>query len=362
MTSRDYYQRGFNLIFNMKKFLLLLALFVNFSWGFAYSEPTIKDLATIKEGDIMEVRLNEVHPTQPVVAFDEIYYKMGRFSKDRRKIFREYCKHNGQLEVLNMTDASNLRDPSSFSCLQPVGMSRSAVKTVVIAPNGQLYLTNGHHSFIELWMSPEGGPNSRMHVQVERDYRYMSSMDDFWNRMIDDQNIWLFDENNKPIAVTDLPENFDIKNFRNDPYRSLMYFTRKIAWNSPEKFVVPDSDDYYPAIPFVEFYWAREVRKTVKLCDYDLNTLSGYIAAIRAVGKAIRSVQSSNVGGSGKTLVEVGQFQYFNERELTRISRPGTGKLAYILEYKAARRPELYAGQNHLQVNNGINPRIHVAD
>src|SRR5581483_11985212 len=112
-----------------------------------FARPVFAEILSIdgtpaKEGDIIEVRLQDVHTTQPIVAYDEIFYKLGRFQDDRRKIFREYCKHNGQLEVLNFNDNSNLRDPKSFSCQEPVGMARSDVKTVVIAPNGQLYLTN----------------------------------------------------------------------------------------------------------------------------------------------------------------------------------------------------------------------------
>jgi len=36
-------------------------------------------------GDVIEVRLRDVHPTQPCVGFDKIYYKLGRYAKDRRK-------------------------------------------------------------------------------------------------------------------------------------------------------------------------------------------------------------------------------------------------------------------------------------
>lgn len=67
---------------------------------------------------------------------------------------------------------------------------------------------------------------------------------------------------------------------------------------------------------------------------FDLTTQAGYVKAIRAVGKAIIEVKSSDVGGSGKGAKEMGQFNYFNEKELARISRPGTGKLAYMIEFR----------------------------
>ncbi len=336
-------------------FKIIIAGLLLFVGRPVFAELLSIDGTPVKEKDIIEVQLRDIHPTQPIVGFDEIYYKLQRFTEDRRKIFREYCKHNGQLEVSNLTDASNLHDPTSFSCLEPVGMTRSAVKTVVIAPNGQLYLTNGHHSLIEFWNMPGGGPDLRIHVVVDRDYRKLPSMDEFWEHMQSEQNVWLFDADGKPISIADLPANFDLKYFKDDPYRSLLYFTRKIAWNSPEKFPVPDSDDYYPAIPYVEFFWAREIRKTVNLAAFDLNTHDGYVTAIRAVGHAIMNVQVKDVGGSGKTLVEVGQFHYFNEKELIRIDRSDTGKLAYMLKYKAAHCAEKVAASNHSEVRNTEN-------
>jgi hypothetical protein len=117
-----------------------------------------------------------------------------------------------------------------------------------------------------------------------------------------------------------------------------MYFTRRIAWMTPSWITVPDPatyDDVYPEVPFVEFYWGRDVKKVVDLKKFDLNTRSGYVAAIRAVGKAVIAIRSNDIGGSKKSATEMGQFSYFNEKELSRIDRPNTGKIAYMLKYKA---------------------------
>lgn len=287
--------------------------------------------------DIIRVRLRDLRPTQPLLGFDRIYYKLARYADDRRKIFDQYCEKNGQDGIRDFLADSDLRNSKTFACLEPVGTVRAAMKTVVIAPDGKLYLTDGHHTFNAFWEIPEGGPDLFFNVIVSRDYRRLASMDDFWKQMQAEGNIWLFDVNDKPITQEDLPKSLGIKNFVNDKYRALMYFTRRIAWRSPAEMNAPDAkfyDDDYPEVPFVEFYWMREIRGKVNLKDDDLNTRKGYLTAIRAVGQAIMEVKSSNLGGSGKSAAEMGQFSYFNENEFARISRPHKGKVSYMLRYK----------------------------
>ncbi len=293
-----------------------------------------------KWNDIINVRLADLHPTQPSIGYDRIYYKLGRYAKDHRKIFDEYCENNGQRGIRDFSfdpARSILQDPKSFACLEPVGTDLTQMKTVVIAPDGKLYLTDGHHTFNAFWHVKGGGPELRFNVIVARDYKDYPSMDEFWKQMRAEKNVWLLDAHEKEISVADLPKSFGLKNFVNDDYRSLMYFTKRIAWNSPGTITVPDPvsfDDRYPSVPFLEFYWEREVRKLVDLTTFDLTTRDGYVAAIRAVGKAIMNVRSTDIGESGKSAIELGQYSVFNERELFRINRPGTGKISYMLAFK----------------------------
>lgn len=316
--------------------LLLLTSPLRAEWRNIDGQPA-------KWNDIIAVKLSDIAPTQPGLGFDRIFYKLGRYARDRSKVFDEYCEKNGQKGIRAFGPASNVHDPVTFSCLEPVGSERDQMKTVVIAPNNKLYLTDGHHTFNVLWHMKGGGPDLRMHVIVSRDYRNLTSMEEFWKQMQAEKNIWLFDVYDQPIGVAQLPVSLGLEHFQNDPYRSLMYFTRRIAWRSPGEKEVPEAQFYgddYPDVPFVEFYWVREIRNQVDLKKFDLTTIDGYAAAIRALGKAVIAAKTKDLGGSGKSTQEMGQFTYFNEKELARISRPGTGKLAYMLKFRNSKDAE----------------------
>lgn len=53
-------------------------------------------LSTPKPGQVIDVALQQLHPTQAVIGFDQIYYKLGLFAESRSKLFDEYCETNGQ--------------------------------------------------------------------------------------------------------------------------------------------------------------------------------------------------------------------------------------------------------------------------
>ena len=72
-----------------------------------------------KEGDLLDVRIGDVHATQPSLGYDEVYYKLGRYTlgKDTiNKKFDDWCEANGQIQAATATAASTLKDPSSFTC------------------------------------------------------------------------------------------------------------------------------------------------------------------------------------------------------------------------------------------------------
>lgn len=321
---------------------LIIALGLAFPAARAFAASGSPDLADVKLNDMIEVRLRDVRPTQPSVGFDRVFYKLGRYANDRKKVFDDYCENNGQDSVLSFSADSNLKDPASFVCKEPVGTFRSNLKTVVIGPDSRLYLTDGHHTFNAFWHVAGGGPDARVQVVVTRDYRDFASMHDFWEQMKVEQNVWLLDVHDQPIAPADLPTSLGLEHFSNDQYRSLMYFTRRIAWNTPGLMTLPDDPtETYPNMPFLEFYWAREIRKTVNLADFNLAARTGYMEAIRAVGAAIMALRSNDVGGSGRSCEEMGQIKFFNDRELARIDRPGTGKIAYMLGFKHVAPPTM---------------------
>ena len=115
------------------------------------------DFRAAKPGELLQVRLEQLHPTQAVVGYDQIYYKLGRFAKEAHKLFDEYREANGQGESSKVPKGASLHQPESFSCQGAVGSRSSEMKTVVVGPEGKLYLTDGHHTFTTLWEQPEGG-------------------------------------------------------------------------------------------------------------------------------------------------------------------------------------------------------------
>ncbi|MGF1695659.1 ParB/Srx family N-terminal domain-containing protein [Vibrio lamellibrachiae] len=288
---------------------------------------TAPTLATdVTQGDVIQVELGDVIPTQPSVGYDQVYYKLGRFEQDKKKLFDEICEANGQRGLASFDKKTSIaHDSTTFECKEEVGAREKDMKTIVIAPNGDYYLTDGHHTFNVFWTMTEGGNDFPVHVVVEKDYRDLSNMAAFWDSMITDGNTWLFDSEGKPITPARLPISLGLENFQNDQYRSLMYFSRDVGWNKSEQ-----------PVPFLEFYWSKEVRQEINLNDYDLTTVPGYTEAITDVSHFLLSLETDNVGDSNRTPEQMGQFSEFNQKGLDKLMREGKGKVTYSLQYKTA--------------------------
>lgn len=278
-------------------------------------------LANVKAGDVIPVQLHQLKPTQAAVGYDQIFYKLGRYADDTEKKFDEICETNGQKGVKTFNSKSNVAIADSFECAEPVGSVKKDMKTVIISPDNQLYLTDGHHTFNVFWHMPEGGADYQVNVVVTDDYRDIT-MDNFWSVMEENNNLWLYDAQFHSINKTQLPESLGLENFHNNLYRSLVYFSRDIAWDKPK-----------PAINFVEFYWGKEIFSKVDLSQYDLNSMKGYKKAVKDVAEAILAVDSKNVGGLGKTASQMGQYQGFDKKEFEKLFRANK-KVDYMLRYK----------------------------
>lgn len=287
------------------------------------SSPAFADdhLASVKAGDVIPVQLHQLKPTQAAVGYDQVFYKLGRYAGDTEKKFDEICETNGQKGVKNFNSKSHVAVAGSFECAEPVGSVKKDMKTVIIGPDNQLYLTDGHHTFNVFWHMPEGGADYQVHVVVTDDYRNLT-MDNFWSVMEKNNNLWLYDAQFQAIDKAQLPESLGLENFHNNLYRSLVYFSRDIAWNKPK-----------PAINFVEFYWGKEIFSKVDLSQYDLNSMKGYKKAVKDVAEAILAVDSKNVGGLGKSASQMGQYQGFDKKEFEKLFRANK-KVDYMLRYK----------------------------
>jgi len=275
-------------------------------------QPDTRNQAYLKAkaGDIIQVRIEELHPTQDAIGYDQIYYKLGRWQGDFDratwasdvtkqldylnstvgKKFDDYCEDMGMSErvadfaTIAEAQAARLDDPTTFTCVDAPGTHDDVLKTVVVGWDGNLYLTDGHHTFSSLREIPDGGPKLPVWVKVDANYSDMTSASAFWTRMVDEKKAWLRDGNNQPITVDQLPTRVGLPH-DNDPggmsedkYRSLVYFTRDIAYSNGD---LPE---------FAEFQWGDWLRGQVALGN--LQPLTNYrtaapntLAQILAVSK-----------------------------------------------------------------------------
>ncbi|WP_397450415.1 ParB/Srx family N-terminal domain-containing protein [Pseudomonas sp. NA-150] len=281
-------------------------------------------LSTHKAGDLVEVSLDQLHPTQAAIGFDQIYYKLGRFADQRGKLFDEYCETNGQGESAKVPDTADLLRPDSFQCQSPVGTHPKAMKTVVVGPAGELYLTDGHHTFSTLWDQPGAGKALRMWVKVTDDFSDSADSAAFWQRMQSARKVWLKDGNGQVINPSQLPQHLGLENMQNDPFRSLVYFTRGAAYGKP------DGVDITPE--FLEFYWGDWLRSQLNLGPYDLGDRRGYRKALEAAAKLMVGLSAdAKVGDSGFSAKQLGGFSSLNKKAL---HKAVSSKLSYVLAYK----------------------------
>ncbi|MFA0441945.1 ParB-like protein [Vibrio sp. 10N.222.51.C12] len=278
--------------------------------------------SNVSEGNVINLGLHELKPTQPSVGYDQIMYKLGRYQFDQEKMFDEICEANGQKGVASIKEQAHPNIPSTFTCEMETGVRKQDMKTVVIAPNGEYYLTDGHHTFNVFYRMPQGGASFNVNVVVDKDYRNLKNMDAFWNQMATDGNTWLFDNNGEAISYQQLPTSLGLTNFANDQYRSLMYFSRDVGWNKPNQ-----------PVPFLEFYWSKEVRKAIDAADFDLNSTEGYAKAVNAVSNHILSMDTNNVGGSNLSVKQMGQFSAYHQKGFDKLFKE-RGKVDYMLRYK----------------------------
>ncbi|MFH8375047.1 ParB/Srx family N-terminal domain-containing protein [Streptomyces cyaneofuscatus] len=300
--------------------------------------------ACAQPGDLIDVTLGELHPTQAVLGFDQVFYKLGRYGSDRdeaaggfNKRFDDWCETNGQGEAASVRPGARLDDPASFACTVPLGQetpkSIAPMKTAVIGPGGKLYLTDGHHTLTSFLEGPDGSTRLPVRLRVTDNFSSLSTAA-FWQRMTAEKKVWLRDENNKPLAVDRLPDRLGITHFRDDPYRSLVYFTRDIGYE------VPDG-----ATEFLEFSWGSWLRGEHDPAAYDLTSPGPYLDLVKSASKSMAALAPDAVVDDGKTAAQLGRIAEWNGGkketggEFAKLGKPLTdakpGKLAEALDYKA---------------------------
>lgn len=295
--------------------------------------------------DLLDVRIGDVHPTQPSVGYDQIYYKLGRYSelgKDAvNKRFGDWCEANGQLDAVAAEPDATLHDPASFTCELPVGgeteKSIAAMKTVVIGPEGALYLTDGHHTLTSFAETADGGLDLHVRLRVTANLSDQTP-EQFWQTMIANQWTWLEAPDGTAMTPDELPASVGLSSFTDDRYRSLMYFTRDIGFEAGK-------------IPFLEFYWGAWVRdaQPIDLAAWNTSDRDSYLATVRSLSEAQVALDPATSIGGGFTAADLGVLAEWNDGkaetkgEWNKLSQPyeaeKPGKLAYAMAYKAQLPP-----------------------
>ena len=301
-------------------------------------------------GELIEVALNDLRPTQGAIGYDQIYYKLGRYELQPEKKFDDFCADEGMGGVATngYSSESQLKNSASFICTTTDGNARdrSVLNPVVIGPNGDtLYITDGHHGLSTYYETPDGGPTLRVHVVVKDNLSEYSGAA-FWQQMQSRGYTRLKDGNGQPIATSQLPAGLGLKlGLQDDPFRSLVYFTRDIGYSKPEQ-----STDY------LEFYWADWLRRQpggFMLDRYDLMRLGatdpdpsiadkGYLNAVWNASAQMSAATDPII--DGKTGLDLGRLDQINDGkkyskgEFDKLRQPLTadkpGKIAYSLDYK----------------------------
>ncbi|MCD7101084.1 ParB/Srx family N-terminal domain-containing protein [Pseudoclavibacter sp. 13-3] len=315
------------------------------------SSPDRAGYLSAKAGDLVDVRIGDVHPTQPSLGYDEVYYKLGRYTQGKdeargklNKKFDDWCEANGQGEGAAASAGARLDDPTSFTCTIALGAetaeSTAAMKTVVIGPGGSLYLTDGHHtltSFSEL--AADGGMNIHLRLKVLGNLSDKTPAE-FWNTMKANKWTWLQDSNGRPIEPKMLPTTVGLRSFENDEYRSLLYFGRDIGYTAG-------------TIPFQEFYWGQWLRDGDFGVRGEAGSLTGWDADADTALATVKAMTEKQVGladteamPGGFTAKELGRLDEWNAgKKATKgdfgdLSVPYSdtkpGKIAYMLQQRAA--------------------------
>lgn len=276
-----------------------------------------------KPGDVIEVTLDQLHPTQAVVGFDQIYYKLARFSKVRQKLFDEICETNGQHEAKKIKPDADPMRPETYTCEDRPNAHPQDMNTVVVGPEGKFYLTDGHHTFTTLWEQPGVGPQMKMKVRISDNFSDSTDLSAFWQRMEQTHKVWLKDGNGQSITPAQLPEHLGLQAMQNDIFRSIVYFVRDAAYTKPK------TGDVSPE--FLEFYWGDWLRDQLRLEDFNLSQRSGYHQALQAASDLMVAKPASKIIGGGMSAKQLGAFIKVKRNTLTRTA---SEKLPYVLDYK----------------------------
>lgn len=275
--------------------------------------------AAFASATLITVKASAIHPTQPAIGKAEVAYDLAHYRQKPRALFDDFCKGQGAGKVADFSDASTLASVTSFRCAKPDGTHPDAVKSAVIAPDGQVYLTDGHHSVSALRAST---PDSdiTLSLRITDDLRHLPSMAVFWDYLQQHHLVWLEGPTGK-IAPQALPTQVGIDAMQDDPYRSVLYFLRGIAYERPE-----------PSPPFLEFYLGAWLKSQMVITPADTATQQAYFALLQQAAQRLiqASPQTHTLpDAASPTLGQLGQLSEVNHKKLNKLNN-ADGKLALL--------------------------------
>ena len=289
-------------------------------------------------GDLLDIRLDEVKPTQPSLGYDEVYYRLGRYTLGAGaadQLLDQWCATNGQEGLESATPGATVIDPASFTCALAVGSetdeSKVPMKTAVIGPGGQPYLTDGHHTLTSFWEAPGAGPETRVRLRITGNLKD-ATPEAFWAEMQSQGWTWLTDADGKPVTPEQLPDSLGLKSFANDQYRGALVFVRDVGYSQ---------DDSSPA--FQEFYWGQWLRDqsvpNLRPADFTLTDMASYHALVGNIGAAMVALSDTTEIANGLDAKTLGKLESFGQKAFDALTAPikseKPGKLAYAIAYKA---------------------------
>lgn len=318
---------------------ILAGLFVLLTCSGSASAASAGAGLQAQPGDIIQVTLSELHPTQMAVGKLQIAGTLAGYSRHPERVFKKLCQLQGAGKVASSNAFSTLKDPTSYTCTQPAGTYPREMIPVDIGPTGQLYLTDGHHALTALWQIAGNG-EMKLPVRVEQNLSRneeggLLSQQQFEQKMAALKHVLPVDAEGGPVRFADLPDRLAISSFQDDPYRSLLYYLRGIAYDKPQKQRDPLTGKPYPEVPFLEFYWGQMLRSKMAIKDYDLRRQQEYIRALKEAARIITTLPASTmVGSSGYTAAALGQMNQINEKKLSKLAAPDS-PLAKALAWQA---------------------------
>jgi hypothetical protein len=304
-------------------FIFLLSTFVALP---ALAEKS--NYADHKRGDVINVNLDQLLPTQAVISLDEEYYNLGRYAEDLKQMYNDLCEVNGAKGVKQWDKDSNPTDISTYSCQKKQGNNIDALPAVIIGPeDGELFLIDHHNILSTFWDMPNGGTSVPVTLRVE--YNLLGSGDDFWPELQNDHEVWLYNNKGKKIKPSALPQYIGSKQLKHDKYFSLTYFLNGIAYDMPEG----------NKVPYVKLNWSRVLREKMDIGDYNLNNQDEYATALTEAATIITDLKSDTViGKSGKTAQEMGQKKRVDTKALENLLTNEKSTWHYAMAYRLAKK------------------------